>query len=89
LSRIQQKIARQNEINVSAIPQRQAVSSIRLVYIVAIGFAVISAFATGYFIGQNNFKYMNSANQINQKQTEQSQANSTTDHQYENSFSIY
>lgn len=88
LSRIQQKIAAQKKSNDTAIPQRQPVS-IRMVYIVAIGFAVISAFATGYFIGKNNFQYMNSANQVNQKQTEQSQANSTTDQQYENSFSIY
>ena len=89
LLQIRQKISLKNECINTAVFRKQK-ASIRLVYFIAVSFAVISAFTTGYLIGKNNFQYLNSKNRINQKQTTQSQTNSsTTDEQYQNSFSLY
>lgn len=89
LQRTKQNIFLQNKHISTAVFSKQK-ASIRLVYFIAVSFAVISAFTTGYLIGKNNFQYLNSENRINQKQAAQSQTNSsTTDEQYQNSFSLY
>lgn len=61
----------------------------QFVYAIVIAFAVLSAFATGYFIGNNNYQYINNSSQSFQKETNTNGNNNTQDDQYENAFSLY
>ncbi len=77
--------------NISNLKTKDLVPKIKpqWVYAFAIGFAVISAFVTGYFIGNNNYQYINSSSQSVQKTNVQNSSENGQEAQYETAFSLY